>query len=102
MSAFLEAIKRAAKEVVEASDPVALKTGTVERDSPLEIRLDQKTLLDKDFLILTPEVRDYKVDVTVDGTRRRCQVHKALKKGDKCLLVREQGGQNYLVLCRLE
>lgn len=95
-------IKQAAKEAIEAGDPVAFKTGTVERASPLEIRIDQKTLLDKDFLMLTPEVREYETDMTVEGIRRRYQIHNALKKGDRCLLLREQGGQNYLVLCRLE
>ena len=97
---LLQAIKQAALDAVRESMPVEIVVGTVESASPLKIRLDQKTLLDKDFLILTREVKDYTVDMTVDGTRRTYTVHNALKKGEKCMLLMKQGGNDYVVLCR--
>ena len=98
---LLEVIKQAALDAVRESMPVEVVVGTVESASPLQIRLDQKTLLDEDFLILTREVKDYKVDMTVEGgTRRTYTVHNTLKKGEKCFLLMKQGGDDYIVLCR--
>ena len=102
MSDLLSVIKQAAIEAVRESKPVEFLTGTVESDSPLKIRIDQKTLLDEDFLILTRETKDYELEVTSDGVKKKYKVHNALKKGEKCLILSKQGGQDYLVLCRLE
>lgn len=98
---LLQVIKQAALDAVRESMPVEIVVGTVESASPLKIRLDQRTLLDEDFLILTREVKDYTVDMTVEGgTRRTYTVHNALKKGEKCFLLMKQGGNDYIVLCR--
>lgn len=98
---LIEVIKQAALDAVRESMPVKIISGTVESESPLKIRIDQKRVLDKDFLILTREVKDYTVDMTVEGgTRRTYTVHNALKKGETCLLLMKQGGDDYIVLCR--
>lgn len=42
--------------------------GVVESASPLVIRIDQRTLIKSDYLILTDLVRDFSVDITVSHT----------------------------------
>ena len=79
MSNLLFAIKQAALEAVRETEPVKILYGTVESASPLLMRLDQKTLLDEDFLVI------------MDG-------FPALQNGDKVVLLRQEGGSEYLVL----
>ncbi len=76
---LLNVIKRAAMEAVRASKPVTVTYGTIILTEPLTIQLDQKITLTEDFLIVTKEIR------------------KNLKKGP-VVLIREQGGQKYVIL----
>lgn len=62
---LLNSIKRAAKDAVEASKPVALMYGKVLNTSPLEINVEQKMILHAAQLVLTRNVSDYTTDVTV-------------------------------------
>lgn len=102
MSDLLSVIKQAALEAVREAGPVEILNGIVEAVSPLKIRIDQKTLLDEDFLILNRETGDYEIEATCDGIKRKYTVHNALKPGEKCILLSIQGSSDYLVLCRLE
>jgi hypothetical protein len=131
---MLGAIKRAATEAVDAAKPFALTYGTVKTASPLTITVDQKLELGPPQLLLTNNVREYTVDMTVDhwtedetahthpvqdtytggGSssptthrhaykgRKTFTVHLGLKAGEKVLLLRIQGGQQYIVLDRVE
>ena len=42
--------------------------GTVESASPLAIRIDPRTIVKAEYLILTDLVRDFSVDITVSHT----------------------------------
>ncbi|WP_312047773.1 DUF2577 domain-containing protein [Anaerotignum sp.] len=128
MSELLQLIKQAAKEQVESSKPVAVMIGKVVSAAPLEIQLDQKLRLTQEFLVLTKAVVDYSVNMTVnhtteththshsyqdDSTSRTTQlhthnhayvgtksftIHNKLKVDDHVMLLRVQGGQQYVVL----
>ena len=111
MHNFIQIIKKAAVEAVEASNPARVMYGTVLTDSPLKIKIDQKFILTKEFLILTKNVKDYETEATVNWTtesesghnhgitgRKKIIIHNALKVGDKVMLLQEQGGQKYIVL----
>jgi hypothetical protein len=74
-------LKKIAKQEREASKPAAIMTGKVISDDPLKIRLDKRVTLDKDFLFMTEAAND-------------------LKKGDTAILLRNQGGQDFVVLGR--
>ena len=76
---LLKIIKQAATEAVAASSPVAVFTGTVAAVSPLKIKVDQKLILREKQLIQCREIG---------------------KLEDKCsvVLLREQGGQKYIIL----
>ena len=65
MANAVEAVKRAAVEAVEASKPVQLVFGQVISASPLKIQVDQKAIYTEKMLVLTRNVTDYEVDMTV-------------------------------------
>lgn len=66
MSNLLEIIKQAAKDVNEEGKPVTMIYGTVESAAPLQIRVDQKNLLEEEDLMLSTLVQDHYVDMTVE------------------------------------
>ncbi len=65
MPNLLQIMKQASSDAIEAGKPVNLIYGVVEKVSPLEIRVDQKLLLTKGFLVLTRNVMDYDVEMEV-------------------------------------
>ena len=121
----VEVVKRAAVEAVEAGKPVVLLFGKVISDSPLKIQVDQKTILTEKMLILTRNVTDFQVDMSVSHItenraggsgypafashnhdykegRKKFTVHNSLVKGDEVVLARVQKGKRYVVLDRVK
>ena len=111
-------VKRAAVEAVQAGAPMSGGYGYVTSTSPL---------LTEAQLILTDAVRDYTVEMTTmpefheteetsggagDASfaphkhryqgRKKWKVHNALQMGEKVILLRCDGGQQYIVLGRWE
>lgn len=127
MSNLVEVIKKAAVEAVQASNPTSLVVGLVESAEPLVITVEQRLTLDEDFLILTNQVKNHYVDVSLsystsseshshtcpDGStssnthmhknsgKKKMILHYGLKKGEEVLLFKVQGGQKYIVLDRI-
>ncbi len=117
-------VKRAAVEAIQAGNPMGVCFGTVTSASPLKITVDQKKILTDAQLILTNNVRDYSVEMTVDhqtgstsggsgdasfashrhaySGRKKFTVHLGLKAGEKVILLRCDGGQKFIVLDRWE
>ncbi len=124
-SPLLSVLKQSAKETEHASCPVQVCFGKVTSTSPLKIQIDQKITLGKAQLVLTRNVTDYEVDLTVskweteataggsgessfsshkhgfDTEKKRTTIHNALKAGEEVVLLRQQGGQKYVVLERV-
>ncbi len=120
---LLALIQTAASRVVAAGNPADYCLGTVESVEPLVIRTEQQEALSEDFLILTDLVRDFDVDITVNHVtqnrsggggdsafashnhqyagRKRITVHNGLKVGEAVILVRQAGGQEFIVLSRV-
>lgn len=111
MEDILKMFKRAAKEAIEAADPTAIEFGTVTSVSPLKILVEQKKELTNAQLVLTRNVRDYEIEMTIEHVteeaeshtheykgKKKFTVHNALKLGDDIMLVKMQGGQKYIVL----
>ena len=120
---LLALIQLAAAKAIAASNPADYCVGTVEGVNPLVIRTEQQETLTEDFLILTDLVRDYDVDITVNHTtqnrsggggdsafashnhqytgRKRITVHNGLCAGEAVILVRQAGGQEFIVLSRV-
>ena len=82
---LLQIIKKAAMDAVETSNPIRVVFGTIESISPLRVKIEQKLSIGEIFLIHTDTFKRY--------TDK--------KIGDKVVLIRMQGGQQYLVLDRM-
>lgn len=78
---LIDLIKTVAVKAVEATNPVNVLFGTVVSESPLEVQIHQKLKLTEEFLVITERV---------------AQVN--LNRGDKVVLFRVQGGQQFVVL----
>lgn len=122
-TSILEVIKKTALDALEASKPVGVLYGEVVGTSPLKINLEQKITLTQEFLILTKNVTDYKIDLDITTNTDKVNlfadineekvdlthkhgvtlktsiiVNNSLKLNDKVILLRVQGGQKYVVL----
>ena len=119
MANAVEAVKRAAVEAVESGKPVNLLFGQVVSSAPLKIQVDQKAIYTEKMLVLTRNVTDYEVDVTVNHKTeeqvcgaathyheykgcKKFKVHNALVAGDWVLLARIQKGKKFVVLDRIK
>lgn len=99
---LVKLIKKAAIDAVNASDPTAIRYGEVISANPLQIRIDQKLILGLAQLKLTRNVTDFETEMSVNGgTKQTYKVYNALKQGEKVLLIRMQGGQQYIVVDRV-
>lgn len=121
-SKSVENIRRAALSAVEQSKPAGIYFGTVTSISPLQVNIEQKLTLEAPQLILSSLVQNFTVEMTVDhmteeaggdeestlvphkhnyvGTKQ-FQVLLGLKKGEKVMLMRMQGGQKYVIMDRV-
>lgn len=119
-----EIVKQAALQAMSETEPAGIVFGTVETVRPLSVRLDQKTVLPESFLLLTHNVKTHQVDMTMQHTTEKSEggdgeaafaehahacsgirnvlVHNGLVKGEHVLMLRQQGGQLYIILDRLE
>lgn len=130
-SALVKAMKQAGVEATNAGGPVTVCFGKVMSTSPLQVLVDQKMTLGAAQLVLTRNVTDYEVEVTVeweteketsththivDGIesdpneqthvhdikgKKKMLVHNALVEGDELVLLRQQGGQKYIIIDRV-
>lgn len=66
MPNLVELIQEIAKNTNESGSPTSVLFGTVISTSPLKILVEQKLELTEEFLILTKNVKDYTVNVTVE------------------------------------
>ena len=99
---FSVLIKKLALAAVSSSNPLEIRYGTVVSDNPLKIQIDQKLVLDQAHLKLTRNVTDYETQASVDGgTKQTFKVFNALKKDEKVVMLRIQGGMPFLVLDRV-
>lgn len=124
INTLLDVLKLNALTTMEASRPVNLMYGEVTCESPLEITVDQRLVLKREFLVLCRNVTDYTVNMEVNhqvekmsgGTKdpsfqshihqykgiKPFKVLNALKLGEKVLLASMQGGGVYIVIDRME
>ncbi len=120
---LLNVIKKAALDAINASQPSDFYFGKVISTSPLKISVEQKMTLGEAQLVLTRNVTDYKVDVDVNWKTepksggsyddsfashnheihgaKELTIYNALKVGEEVVLMKQKGGQKYLVLDRV-
>lgn len=126
---FVKVIKKAAIEAVKASKPADILLGNVQSTEPLTIFIDQKLILTEKFLIVPQRLMDYETEISFDDssvkqvfttwdmsessestpskisfkekTKHKVTVYNALKTGDSVIILRQQGGQKYIVIDRV-
>lgn len=120
----VDLVKRAAVEAMEASKPVHVVFGQVISVSPLKIQVDQKAIYTKKMLVLSRNVTDFEVDISVNHLtenraggsgdpafashnhnyqgRKKIVIHNALVKDDWVVMARIQGGKRFVVLDRIK
>lgn len=122
-------IAKIGANAVDVTQPMSIYTGRVMSTEPLSIQIDQFTILESEFLILTNAVRDHMVDIDVGWTTelagkhshdgqisgdtedpehyhqiqgcKAIKIYNGLKDGEEVILVRAQGGQSFIVLDRI-
>lgn len=106
---MLDVIKQAALDVIKNSNPTAVMFGTVLSISPLEISVDQRLTLTEAFLIVPESMIRFEMlasrflngEETPDEestTGAKVVLRSGMKQGDKVILLRVQGGQQFVVL----
>ena len=98
---FLNVIKKASLDAVNASKPCDYCFGKVTSVSPLKISIEQKLTLGSAQLILTRNVTNFQTTMTINAEQRQVTIHNGLKVGDEVILLKQKGGQKYLVIDRV-
>ena len=114
MADMVEVMQRVAKQTQENMKPVNVLFGEVIEVEPLTISVEQKLTLKKEQLILSRSVTDYTLPVSVSWSTgssddhshsisgsKTLTVHGALRLGEKVLLLRQAGGQKFVILDRV-
>lgn len=107
MPNLVQALQQVANQTYKAGDPSDFVFGTVINDTPIKIQIDQKLILTEEFLILTSNVMDYKVKANMyaiggsEGDKQYLMVYNGLKAGDEVIMLKNQGGQRYVVLDKI-
>lgn len=120
---LLNTLKTINRDMQASAQGMSIVFGEVINDNPLEIQVEQKLILDESFLILTSAVREKKMNIqhkhsyedksdTSTSTRitdfaestqsgvvfDEYEIIPALKIKDKVILIRMEGGQQFIVL----
>lgn len=112
MPSLLDLIKTAGSQAVDAGSPVNIMFGEVVNSNPLSVKVDQRFTLTADFLILPESLTPLEIDLkhthqylnesvsstTSESLPQKIIIRSGLKSGDKVIMVRVQGGQQYVVL----
>lgn len=93
MGDLIASIKKAALDAVNAANPVTLVFGKVKSVDPFEIDVDQKLLLTEEFVVIGQYVKEYSLDLTIEG-----EMWHGFRVDDELLLFRMQGGQKYCII----
>lgn len=110
---LLKMVKEAAMQTIESGQPSDFCFGKVTSTSPLKVKVESKMELGSAQLVLTRNVTDYEVNVTMNWTtekssepehnhdikgKKKIKIHNGLVTGDEVVLLKKKGGQKYLIL----
>lgn len=98
---LVKIIQKIVIETVNTNYPLSMMYGTVISTSPLKINVEQKMVLDAPFLMLSKSVTYQSTSIIIDGQTKTITLTNALKVGEQVVLLRQQGGQKFLVLDRV-
>lgn len=99
---LLDIIKQAGVGAVSATNPISVMAGTVTQTEPLEVSVDQRFTLPEVFLVVPEHMTGYTATVSTESGVQDIVIRRGLETGDKVLLLRAQGGQQYIIIGRAE
>ena len=98
----------------EASYPADVMSGTILSAKPLKVQVEQRFTLSGDMLVVPEHLTEHEIKVTVEpadtkeagepahlheyGGELTVKVHSPLQKGDHVQLIRQHGGQKFLLV----
>ena len=120
---FEDVLKKLINQTTQAGKPTALIKGEVTSVNPVTVKVEGRFEISAPFLELTHNVKDYYVDITVSHTtenrsggagdaefqshnhdykgRKKILIHNGLQVGEFVWLIRQEGGQVFVVLDRI-
>ena len=98
---FGNAIKQLSQAVTEQGKPTDIRYGKVISTSPLRVQISTELTLPQSVLVVPKSLTDHTVEVMIDNVIKPMTIRNALKVGDKVLLLRQQGGQSYIILDKI-
>lgn len=125
MSALYDAIKHIASEFESNQDHAIICFGIVQEEDPIRIDIDSKLMLTEEFLTIAEHLTDYEAEcemetneindffIEKDGKvgvqvqqgkgeqKGKLVIKNKLKKSDRVILMRMEGGQHFIVLDRI-
>ncbi|GBF75763.1 hypothetical protein PA598K_04194 [Paenibacillus sp. 598K] len=90
-------VKKIVKQSLDAQQLASAMYGKVTSIHPLEVLVDQRFSIPSEFLILPEHLTEYKVELG----QQTLLIRKGLEVGDKLILIRSDGGLQYVVVGRL-
>jgi len=94
---LVDVMKRVSLGAVEASNPTAIYFAVVKNVNPLEVIVDQRFTLPEDFLVVPETLTEQKI--MIGG--QEVMIRRGLESGDKLVMLRVPGGQQYILLDRV-
>lgn len=113
---FIRIVKQAAKEAVAASAPSDVMTGTVTSVKPVMVKVEQRFEIGPGQLVIPEYLTDHVIPVTVSTStdkagepehvhpvrgNKTVTVHNSLEVGDQVILIRQSGGQKFIIIDRV-
>jgi hypothetical protein len=98
---FVRAIQQVSNGVNEAGNPADVMSGTVIAAVPLKIKVEQRFDIASAQLIVPEHLTDRTVDIELDGERKKMKIYSGLKTGQQVVLIRQKGGQKFLITDRV-
>ena len=98
---LIKAVKQAAIDAVENGQPCDWRTGIVTSVNPLKIQVTPQFILPQSVLVVPKHLTKEEITLTFGDETKTITIHKDLANGDKVALLRQKGGQSYLILDRI-
>lgn len=100
---MMDTIKKAGLQAVGASNPASILFGEIINITNLQIKIDQKLTLPKEAIIVPECLTRYEIDLTHShggsgNALEKVVIREGLKEGDRVILIRVQGGQQFVIL----
>ena len=100
-AAWIENMKSIVLKAVEEGDPCDVILGTVTKDSPVTVQIDQKTTLLETQIIVPEHLTEHAEQMSIPGVGEvSVTVKGGLKSGQRILLLQKRGAQQYVAVGR--